>query len=217
MSFTDKPECEYAESHHIYISELGNVYIPNTGVYIGSNVSIRYEKYPWIEKFEIDGIKAMPAKRTGFGEKGFNSFVQSLNAIYANAFSDYQKIVEKGIVSKNVKREKKLKSKTSNAEIRLHKKYFQHVTEHFLNLYSAGSYNKMYAKYCGLVENMWREGEEEIYKLVMNTIIPLLKDDKHTVNDNETATAYEFFLQNITEEFNLHIKNSQNLVKNTKK
>ena len=211
MSFTDKPECEYKESHYIYTSELGKVYIPNTGVYISANVSIRYEKYPWIEKFEIDGIKAMPAKRTGFGEKGFNSFVQSLNSIYANAFSDYHKIVKDGIISESAKYKEQAKSKIAKAEIKLHIEYFQHVTEYFLDLYSADSNNKMYAKYCGLVENMWREGEEEIYKLVMNTVIPLLRNDKRTAAGEGKITAYECFLQKITEEFNSYIQNCRDL------
>lgn len=31
--------------------------MPAHGVLLEENAAIRYEKYPWIEKFELDGIK----------------------------------------------------------------------------------------------------------------------------------------------------------------
>jgi hypothetical protein len=34
--------------------------VPVHGVLLEENAVIRYEKYPWIEKFELDGIKPAP-------------------------------------------------------------------------------------------------------------------------------------------------------------
>ena len=41
-------------------SQIGAVYVPMHGVLIEDGAAIRYERYPWIEKFELDGIKPAP-------------------------------------------------------------------------------------------------------------------------------------------------------------
>ena len=38
-------------------SQIGAVYVPLHGVLLEEDPGIRYERYPWIEKFELDGIK----------------------------------------------------------------------------------------------------------------------------------------------------------------
>ena len=38
-------------------SQIGAVYIPRHGVVVSEDARIRYERRPWIEHFELDGIK----------------------------------------------------------------------------------------------------------------------------------------------------------------
>ena len=60
VSFTDGDGSEYAEDYFREESQIGIVYVPVHGVLLEENAVIRYEKYPWIEKFELDGIKPAP-------------------------------------------------------------------------------------------------------------------------------------------------------------
>ena len=60
VSFTDGDGSEYAEDYFREESQIGTVYVPVHGVLLEENAAIRYEKYPWIEKFELDGIKPAP-------------------------------------------------------------------------------------------------------------------------------------------------------------
>ena len=57
VSFTDRDPAEYADEYIREESQIGAVYVPLHGVLLEDNAAIRYEKYPWIEKFELDGIK----------------------------------------------------------------------------------------------------------------------------------------------------------------
>ena len=41
-------------------SPVGKVYVPLSGVILDDEPGIRYERRPWIEGFELDGIKAAP-------------------------------------------------------------------------------------------------------------------------------------------------------------
>ena len=41
-------------------SPAGKVYIPLSGVILDDEPGIRYEKHPWLEGFELDGISAEP-------------------------------------------------------------------------------------------------------------------------------------------------------------
>lgn len=56
MSFADENR-EFGDDYLCEESPVGKVYIPMHGVDIGENPGIRYEKYPWIEKFELDDLK----------------------------------------------------------------------------------------------------------------------------------------------------------------
>ena len=60
VSFTDEDPAEYAEDHLREESQIGSVYVPLHGVLIEEGARIRYEKKPWIEGFELDGIKPAP-------------------------------------------------------------------------------------------------------------------------------------------------------------
>ena len=57
VSFTDKDPEEYASGYLREESQIGAVYVPLHGVLLEEDPAIRYEKYSWIEKFELDGIK----------------------------------------------------------------------------------------------------------------------------------------------------------------
>ena len=56
MSFADDTQT-FGDDYLREESPIGAVYIPKHTVDIGENPGIRYERYPWIEKFELDGIK----------------------------------------------------------------------------------------------------------------------------------------------------------------
>jgi len=57
VSFTGEDPSVYADDYLREESQIGAVYVPLHGVELEENAAIRYEKYPWIEKFELDGIK----------------------------------------------------------------------------------------------------------------------------------------------------------------
>jgi len=147
-------------------SVLGKVYVPKEAVSITGPIRVRYERHPWIEQFEIDGIIALRPKRSGFGTKDAKGFVASLNSIYAKAYDDYADFDVPG--------------------------YFAHVTEHFIRDLRENDNVKMFRKYCGFVENMWREGNEEIYHVAMDVVVPALLND---------AELSEIFHEVITGEF----------------
>ena len=53
VSFTGGDGSEYAEGYFREETQIGAVYVPLHGVLLEENAAIRYEKYPWIEKFEL--------------------------------------------------------------------------------------------------------------------------------------------------------------------
>lgn len=57
VSFTDEELSP--DEYMIEKSPVGLVYIPLHSVELDEEAGIRYEKYPWIEKFEIDGIRPL--------------------------------------------------------------------------------------------------------------------------------------------------------------
>lgn len=60
MSFTDGDGSEYAGGYLREESQIGAVYVPVHGVLLEEGAAIRYERRPWIEGFELDGIKPAP-------------------------------------------------------------------------------------------------------------------------------------------------------------
>ena len=60
VSFTGGDGSEFSDGYIREESQIGAGYIPLHGVLIEEGAAIRYEKYPWIEKFELDGIKPAP-------------------------------------------------------------------------------------------------------------------------------------------------------------
>lgn len=148
-------------------TEIGKVYIPENKIEISDDISIRYEKHPWIERFEVDGARPKPVKRKGYGKKDIRGFVKSLSTIYAMAYVEFESC--------------------SKPET-----YFKHVAETFIYRYLSDSEVKMFKKFCGFTENMWREGNKESCDIALNQIIPLLKECNKT---------WDEFLNVITKEF----------------
>lgn len=177
VSFTDKAESEYEEKYHKDKSVLGNVYIPKEGVTITGPIAVRYEKHPWIEQFEIDGIRAVVPKRQGFGVKNAQGFVQSLSTIYSEAYDIYHEYIKEG-------------------ELDAHA-YFGYATDYFMNVFEDERRHKMVAKFCGFVENMWREGDEAIYNVAMQTVLEKLRNNQD---------FWDFFENSITQEFKEYIE-----------
>ena len=167
------------------------MYVPAEGIIMDEHPRIRYEKHPWMEMFEFDGIRPARPKRTGYGSKDVHGFVKSLNTIYAHAYDDYRLFSRDG-------------EPDSSA-------YFTHVTEYFIDRYvpqqaddpdneqdknssASGAVPEtlLFRKFSGYVENMWREGTPEIYDLAINTILPVIRK-----ND----AAWKIFCASITDEF----------------
>ena len=173
VGFADKDSSYYIEHGYIeHKSELGNVYIPEEQIETTENITIRYEKYPWVEFFEIDGAKPKPIKRMGYGTKDAKGFVQSLNTVYAKAYQEYSE-------------------SNNNAE------FFSQVAENFVRSLIEDNETKMFRKFCGFTENVWREGNKEMHDIAMNNILPIL-----VANED----IYEIFQGRITDEFKKYIK-----------
>ncbi len=159
------------DAYIIETTEIGNAYIPKDGVIVTGPIRIRYEKHPWIEQFELDGIKAASPVRKGIGTKDMKGFVQSLSTIYAKAFEDYDALGDDA------------------------RRYFGHAAEYFEKVaeqalgqidertserpsgMSAGNLQmkRLFLKFAGLTENMWREGNEEMLDAAVNVIIPAMR------------------------------------------
>ena len=60
VSFTDGDGSEFEGTHLCMESPVGKVYVPLSGVLLEDEPGIRYEKRPWLEGFELDGIRAVP-------------------------------------------------------------------------------------------------------------------------------------------------------------
>lgn len=155
-------------------STAGKVFVPVDGVIIEGPIGIRYERRPWIEQFELDGIKAAPPRRKGVGNKDLKGFVKSLSTIYAKAYDDYNAIGDDANV------------------------YFGHVAEYFTKTYENPQMRKLFDKFSGLTENMWREGNLEMLDAAMQMIIPIMR---------RKAEIWERFQMGITEEFKSYIEN----------
>ena len=160
-------------------SVLGRVYIPEEGILVTGPVRIRYEKYPWIEKFETDGLRAAPARRTGIGTKGAKGFVTSLSTIYSRAYDEYREFGG---------------DEAFDAE-----KYFGHAAEWFVSAASDKARAKQFAKFCGFTENMWREGDRRMLDIAMKIILPVLTDAPET---------RKMFYNSITQEFREYISDN---------
>ena len=172
VSFTGEGEPPDPDTYRTEQSPVGKVYIPADGVVITGPVRVRYEKYPWIEKFEVDGVKAAPARRTGAGTIDAKGFVRSLSTIYSPAYDEYR-----------------LYGGDESFDAR---GYFAHAASYFISLAEDPQRGRMFRKFCGFTENMWREGNAEMLSVAIDAILPVLKTG---------SASWSGFKQSITPEF----------------
>lgn len=178
VSFIGENETHDPENYLTKRSRIGKVYIPVTGVVQTGPIRIRYEKHPWIEKFELDGIKAAPARRTGVGTKGAKGFVQSLSTIYAPAYEEYRRYG--GEESFDARR------------------FFTHVAEYFVPMATDALRIRMFRKFGGFTENIWREGNADMLSVAIDCILPVIRMD---------PAAWKEFRKTITPEFLDYVEN----------
>ena len=57
VDFTDEDPRTGGDEYIVDNSPVGLVYIPAHAVVLEDGACIRYERHPWIEGFELDGIK----------------------------------------------------------------------------------------------------------------------------------------------------------------
>ena len=170
VSFTDGKGSEYAEDYSVYESQIGRVYVPVKGVIVEEPAAIRYERHPWIETFELDGIRPEPVRREGFGVKSIQGFVMSLGKVYDDVLTDYEVFGgDAGFDAEG---------------------FFGHVTERM----TAEAYKdpEQLRRFAGFTENMWRLGDETSYKLVMETVIPRIRKDEDVWNRFTKDITEEF-------------------------
>ena len=151
---------------------MGRAWIQTDRLILTPPVRVRYEKHPWMEKFEFDGIRPAPAKRTGIGTKDARGFVRSLSTIYSDAYSDYREY--------------------GGDEAFDAAGYFGNATLFFAQLAEDSGRTKMVRKFCGFAENMWREGNQEMLDVCVNTVIPAIEG---------SPGLKSIFSETVTEEF----------------
>ena len=161
VSFTDgsRELNEEGAKYSLDETPLGRAWIQLEGLILTPPVRVRYEKHPWIEAFEFDGVKAAQAKRKGVGTKGAKGFVKSLSTIYSGAYDDYHAF-----------------GGDDNFDAA---GYFRYAAEHFARVAEDESRRKMAVKFCGFAENMWREGDQEMLDICMETVMPVLKKNDY--------------------------------------
>ena len=151
---------------------LGRVWIRKDKLILAPPVRVRYEKRPWIEQFEFDGIIPAPARRTGIGTKGAKGFVKSLSTIYSAAYDDYRAFGgDAGFDADGC---------------------FRHAAEYFAALSENPDKTVLLKKFCGFTENMWREGNQQMLDICIGTVIPVIRG---------CAVLQGLFESSITEEF----------------
>lgn len=170
VSFTDGDGSDYSEGYNRYESQIGHVYVPVNGVIMEEQAAIRYERHPWIETFELDGIRPEPARREGFGEKSIQGFVMSLGKVYDDVLSDYNMFAgESGFDAEG---------------------FFGYVADKLSA--AATAEPEQFRRFAGFTENMWRLGDEPSYKLAMETIIPRLQQNENLLSMLHSNITEEF-------------------------
>lgn len=158
VSFTDEDEAFMLERGYIADdSPIGKVYYPSSGVAIDGEISVLYEKKPWLEAFRVTGLKPVLVKRQGPGEVGREEFARMSLEFY-----DVEMLKDESFVN-----------------------YFANMTNYFVSLMMNSIDAKKNdkdrlkcASFIGFVENMWRLGDSWSEQLVKDTILPMIYQDE---------------------------------------
>lgn len=186
MSFTDDSTQYYDNDDYIVDeSPIGKVFIPKKDVDIIGEVGIRYEKHPWMEQFEFDGLHPRTPVREGYGLRGAKACAESLSKIYAKAFDDYTAMCSDKYV-------------TADNEDGLNiEAYFSNAAEHFVGTVDQPESIHLYRKFCGLTENIWRDGTKAMHDIAVGTMLPIIWSN---------SEATRIFYDTVTPEFREYIE-----------
>lgn len=160
------------------------MFLPKKDIDIVGEIGIRYEKHPWIEQFEFDGLNPRTPAREGFGPKRAKAFAESLSKIYAKAYDDYAAMCSEEYV--NDENEDGLDVGA----------YFSNAADYFVQSLTKPENARMFRKFCGYVENMWRLGTETMHDVALKTVLPMIESD---------SKAQALFYDTITPEFREYI------------
>lgn len=146
------------------------MYVPVKDVIVEEPAAIRYERHPWIETFELDGIRPRPVRREGFGKKSIQGFVMSLGKVYDDVLADYAVFDgDEGFDAKG---------------------FFGHVADRMAAEATADP--EQLRRFAGFTENMWRLGDEASYELAMETVIPRIRKDEDAWKSFTACITEEF-------------------------
>lgn len=189
MSFIDD-SMQYCENDDYLVeqSPIGRVFIPRNDLDIVGEIGIRYEKHPWIEQFEFDGMRPHTPVRTGYGTRGPRDFAESLSKIYAKAYDEYAQLCDDAFKSDENK-----DGLDAGA-------YFTAVAKYFVQRCGNEESRPMYRKFCGFTENMWREGTVAMHDIALEVVLPIIESE---------TTARKIFYDVITPEFKEYIEDKQ--------
>ena len=185
VSFTDDSAQYYADDDYLVEdSPIGKVFI-RKNIDVEGASCIRYEKHPWIEQFEFDGLHPRTPLREGYGNKTARGFVESLSKIYARAYDDYVAMCSEEYKSRE-------NEDGFDAET-----YFSNAAHYFVQTAGEADSVPMFRKFCGFTENMWREGTKCMHDIALEVVLPIIAAN---------ITAASIFNDVITSEFAEYIK-----------
>lgn len=188
MSFTDDI-AQYYECDDYIVDEspIGKVVIPRHDVDITGEVGIRYERHPWIESFEFDGLHPRVPLREGYGTRGAKSFAESLSKIYAKAYDDYA-----AMCSDELRTEENEDGLDVEA-------YYSNAAKYFIQIVGNPESATMFGKFCGFTENIWRDGTRTMHDVALGVILPIIES---------RPEATKIFYGTITPEFKKYIEDN---------
>ena len=186
VSFTDESDkyCDN-EDYLALASPIGKVFILKKEIDVTGPIAIRYEKHPWIERLELDGLQPRTPVREGYGVKNAKSFAESLSKVYSRAYEDYA-----AMCSDEFKTDENVDGLDAV-------KYFSAAAVCFVNRVANPTSLPMYKKFCGLTENIWRYGTVSMHDISLETMLPIIESD---------SKAKEIFYNTITPEFREYIE-----------
>lgn len=169
------------------------MFISKDDLDIVGDVCIRYERHPWIERLEFDGLNPRMPVRKGFGTRKAKAFASSLSKIYAKAYDDYASMCSEEFID------------SENEDGLDTDAYFSNVASFFVQNADRSETIPMVRKFCGFAENMWREGTEKMHDVALEVILPIIENNPQ---------AKEIFYNTITPEFNNYIEENGYSVQN---